>query len=167
MWQGGEGVKKFEIFMDVIDGSPLWENGKCYIFEPDTDLNWVGSFGAARYTWRYVATLPIHKLWITQHHRTTQPGDVYTGTSPTRWPATSPCSSTTPRRPASLSVDSRGPPIRPGASPGTTRCRRNWDVVAFDELVCPYIVLLGIPVCTCICSSQTCGSPLSFGQLLS
>ena len=29
---------------------------KC-IFDTDKDPNWVGSFGSARYTWRYVATL--------------------------------------------------------------------------------------------------------------
>ena len=96
-------------------------------------LGWFFWFGPIHVT--ICRNLAIHKLWITQHHRTTQPGDVYTGTSPTRWPATSPCSSTTPRRPASLSVDSRGPPRRPDASPGTTRCRRNWDGFEFDEFV--------------------------------
>ena len=40
---------------------PLWENGKLCISKPDKDPNWVGSFGLARYMWRYVATLPT---WI-------------------------------------------------------------------------------------------------------
>ena len=37
----------------------LWENGKFCISEPDSDPNWVGSFGSARYMWRYIATLPF------------------------------------------------------------------------------------------------------------
>ena len=36
---------------------PLWENGKFCVSEPDAHPNWVGSFGSARYTWRYVTTL--------------------------------------------------------------------------------------------------------------
>ena len=38
---------------------PLWENGKFCISEPDTEPNWVGSFGSARYSRRYVATLQM------------------------------------------------------------------------------------------------------------
>ena len=33
--------------------------------KPDTDPNWVGSFGSARYTWRYVATLKFSHICIT------------------------------------------------------------------------------------------------------
>ena len=36
---------------------PLWEKGKFGISGPDTDPNLVGSFGLARYMWRYVVTL--------------------------------------------------------------------------------------------------------------
>ena len=36
----------------------LRENGKFCISEPDTEPNWVGSFGSALYLRRYVATLP-------------------------------------------------------------------------------------------------------------
>ena len=47
------------VLLVLADTIPLWENGKFCISEPDTDPNWVGSFGSARYTWRYVATLKI------------------------------------------------------------------------------------------------------------
>ena len=39
------------------DTIPLWENDKLCISEQDIDPNWVGSFGPARYMWRYIKTL--------------------------------------------------------------------------------------------------------------
>ena len=53
------------VLLVLTDTKIRYHYGKMANFcipEPDADPNWVGSFGSARYTWQYVATLEMEEI---------------------------------------------------------------------------------------------------------